>query len=126
MKQRNLYSGVSSSVLVSMVLGIAAAEEPQSLKHNPFSRPPSERTVWEPDAGLNTDSGGPVIDLRATMVATNDRLANIGGRILRPGDDVQGYSLLQVFEDRAIFLREGKQLTIYVKPERTDDEERKR
>ena len=123
MKRRRQFHRACAGILVLVVFGTATAEEPQELRHNPFTRPSSERTIAEPDIGLNTSAGPFAIDLRATMVATNDKLANIGGRILRPGDDVQGYSLLQVFEDRAIFIREGKQLTIYVKPERMEDDE---
>ena len=123
MKRRTLQCAAGTSLVLWLVSGTAAAVEPQRLQHNPFSRPPSERTIAESDVGPDTASGAPAFDLRATMVAANDRLANIGGRILRPGDDVHGYSLLQVFEDRAVFEREGKELTVYVKPKRMEDDE---
>ena len=100
----------------------ALAAEPLPLTHNPFSRPPS---AISPDAARAVADGGPVqeLDLRATMVASNDRLANVAGRTLRPGDEIQGYTLLQVFEDRAVFLRAGQKLTIYVKPDLVEDDE---
>ena len=123
MKRRSHFIAVCTGVVAWLLMSSAAAVEPRQLRHNPFSRPPSERTIVERGAGLDNGTGAPAIDLRATMVSTNDKLANIGGRILRPGDDVQGYSLLQVFEDRAVFVREGKELTIYVKPERMEDDE---
>ena len=69
------------------------------------------------DSGVpNSDGPAPVIELQATMVAANDRLANVAGRILRPGDEVQGFTLVRVYEDRAVFSRQGHRQTIYVKP----------
>lgn len=98
------------------------AKDPAPLLNNPFTRPPSVVTV-EPRMSLAADGSIQVIDLRATMVVANKGLANVGGRILRPGDDAQGYTLLRVFEDRAIFSRAGKRLTVYVKPELVEDDD---
>ena len=100
---------------------IARAAEPPSLAHNPFSRPPSERTVPDTRSPRSEDDGPVGLVLTATMVAGNDRLANIDGRVMRPGDEIEGYELLQVFEDRAVFDKNGRQLTVYVKPELVDD-----
>ena len=106
-----------------LAAGVLAAE-PAPLAHNPFSRPPS--TVPQDIMPLVTDDGtAQQIDLRATMVAANDRLANVAGRTLRPGDEMQGYKLIEVLEDRAIFLRAGKRLTIYVKPDLVEDDEQR-
>ncbi|MDH3533026.1 MAG: hypothetical protein OEO82_08855 [Gammaproteobacteria bacterium] len=112
--------GIASLVLLLGASGYAA--EPPALKHNPFSRPPSAITL-ESRPLITADGSVQPLDLRATLVAATDKLANVAGRTLRPGDDVQGYKLLQVFEDRAIFLRDGKPLTVYVKPDRVEDNE---
>jgi len=101
------------------------AEEAPELQHNPFSRPPSERALFELTGTSSAAAPGVGINLMATMVVANKGLANVGGRILRPGDEVDGYSLLQVFEDRAIFFRAGKRLTIYVKPELVEEDEQR-
>ncbi len=102
-------------------MAVARAAEPPSLEHNPFSRPPSERTVPETRSPRSEDDGQVGLVLTATMVAGDDRLANVDGRVMRPGDEVEGYELLQVFEDRAVFDRNGRRLTVYVKPELVDD-----
>ena len=60
------------------------------------------------------------------MVSTGDRLANVGGRVLRPGDEVSGSKLLRVYEDRAVFLSNGKEVTVHVKPGLDDDNGRNR
>lgn len=99
-----------------------SAGEPQRLANNPFARPPSEGTM-EVRNLLQADGSVVPLDLRATMVGTTDRLANVGGRIIQPGDEIQGYKLLQVFEDHAIFLRDSNRLTVYVKPHLVEDDE---
>lgn len=101
---------------------VASANEAPRLSHNPFARPPSVATV-----PIRTQPGRDGVtqelELRATMVASNSKLANVGGRTVRPGDDVQGYTLLQVFEDRAVFSRGDKRLTLYTKPDPEEDDE---
>ena len=71
----------------------------------------------------NDDGTLPDLVLVATMVAANERLANLGGRVMRPGDEAFGHKLMQVFEDRAVFTRHGKRLTIYVKPDLVEEDE---
>ena len=98
------------------------AAEPPELSHNPFSRPPSEISARFRDVRPR-DGSTQALDLRATMVMSKSRLANVAGHTMRPGDEIRGYTLLLVFEDRAIFVRDGKRLTIYVKPDPEDDDE---
>jgi len=111
------------ALLTLAIVGtVVYAAEPTRLQHNPFSRPPSEVTR-DVKPTPRADGSTPALDLRATLVASSDRLANVGGRILRPGDEVQGYTLLEVFEDRAVFSIESNRLTIYVKPDPEKDDE---
>lgn len=106
---------------ILLLYGSSNAAEPPPLSKNPFSRPPSQITV-DSQPQVLADGSVQELDLRATMAASTAGLANVAGKILRPGDEVQGYRLLKVFEDRAIFEREGKRLTIYVKPQIDDDD----
>jgi len=97
------------------------SERPPALQHNPFSRPPSE--VLRP---LPTESGrdrgtGVLPDLRATMIGSKNRLANVGGRILKRGDEVDGYLLVAIHEQFVVFRRNGEDITMYVKPLADDD-----
>jgi len=110
------------SPLLVLLFSFADAAEPPTLAHNPFSRPPSEVSVEFREQAI-VNGSTQELDLRATMVMPNSKLANVAGRTLRPGDEIQGYTLLQVFEDRAIFAREGKRLTVFVKPDPEDDDE---
>ena len=112
----------SAFLLALMLSPLASADEPPTLKSNPFARPSS--AVIAPtrsETPLAGDSSG--LELRATMVGSNGRLANVAGRTLRLGDDYLGYTLVQIFEDRAVFSREGRRLTVYVKPELEENDE---
>ena len=111
--------------LCLLLLGTAATgEEYAAIKANPFSRPPSEYVPVMQGIPSN-DGETPRIDLRATMVGTGRGLANVGGRILKPGQAIEDLTLVKVYEDRAVFLYRGDRLTVYVKPhlhESEDDE----
>ena len=101
----------------------AIADEPPALDHNPFSRPPSERLAVARGPSATVDDVIIEIDLRATMASGSSALANVDGRVIRPGDEIDGYLLLEVLEDRAIFQRGDKRLTVYVKPDLVEDDE---
>ncbi len=95
----------------------AAADEPRGLANNPFQRPAidvSPRVVQVEDDG--TESVLPELDLRITLIAGRERLARVGDALLRPGDDVDGYTLVRVYENRAVFKRQGKEVVVHVKP----------
>ena len=113
----------TSIILATFALtALTRAAEPPSLAHNPFARPPSEVAIPARPL-LRTDGTTLPLDLRATLVSSNDKLANVAGKVIRPGDEVDGYTLLQVFEDRAVFRKAGNRLTIYVKPDLEEDDE---
>ena len=111
-------------LLCILVLSPAVcATEPPPLEHNPFSRPPSQipmgvdrvETLLRPATELV---------VTATMVSSGERLAHIDGRVLREGEQIYGYRLIRIHEDKAIFERNGETETVFVKPERDEDDER--
>lgn len=106
----------------AVLLCATSTAEPLELRHNPFARPPSVVTVPDHAARRPQDSSTEPVVL-ATLVTSGNALANIDGRILRPGDEIYGYTLIKVFENRAIFERQGNQMTVYVKPQLEEDNE---
>ena len=58
----------------------------------------------------------PVPELQATMIGSINRLANVGGRILKTGEEIQGYVITEIHEQYAVFERGGRRMTVYVKP----------
>jgi hypothetical protein len=106
-------------MLIAAILTAAPAlADGERLAHNPFSRPPSSVVVSSnPENPGRNRAPEQAVDLRATMVVGERGLANVDGRILRPGDEVDGYRLERVYEDRAVFSRSGKPIIVYVKPQ---------
>lgn len=110
-------------LLAALPAKFLAADEPTALSHNPFSRPPSAVTRPARSVVETGDGSAPTIPLQATMVGRVKSLANVGGQILKHGDDYEGYRLLAIHERHVVFEKDGREMTIYVKPERTEDDE---
>ena len=109
-------------VMIAMLLPMtSSAGEPPPLENNPFSRPPAPVIREEIRADVGT-ADTPLIVI-ATMVSANTTLANVEGIVMRPGQEIDGYLLKRVYEDRAVFERNGDELTVYVKPELEEDDE---
>lgn len=97
-------------------------ESPPALKHNPFSRPPSEVLRSSPMEPGRDRATSLLPELQATMIGSVNKLANVGGRILKRGDEVEGYLLVAIHEQFAVFRRNGEDIKVYVKPLAEDDE----
>ncbi len=112
---------IVTALLVLLPEAAALGDDAPALEHNPFSRPPS-KVVAEVEV-----PGRPVapneIVLTATMVTAGKGMVHVSGLVLRPGDEIYGKKLLRVYEDRAVFLENGKEATVYVKPAQDDDDE---
>jgi hypothetical protein len=102
---------------------LVAADAPPTLTHNPFSRPSSEVVRIERGVIESDDGSAPELPLHATMVGRVSRLANVAGRILKPGDEYRGYQLVAIHERYAVFERGGQTTTVYVKPEQEEEDD---
>ncbi len=113
---------IASLFLLILAASATTTADVVELKGNPFTRPPS---APPPGSTVIASVDGPVpqVDLQATMVGAGRGLANVGGRIMRPGQSIEGLTLVKVYEDRAVFLHEGERLTVYVKPHLNESED---
>ncbi len=114
---------IVAALLVLLPAAAAVGDEAPALEHNPFARPPSKIAPEVDVPGRPTQAGE--ILLAATMVTNGKGMANVNGLVLRPGDEIHGRRLLRVYEDRAVFLENGKEATVYVKPAQSEDDEEK-
>ncbi|MDX1516735.1 MAG: hypothetical protein R3288_07840 [Woeseiaceae bacterium] len=110
-------------ILMPFVALSAVAVEPPPLANNPFDRPPSEVVASSAAPASVPGSQGRPLDLRSTLVGAGIMLADVGGRVLAPGDSLGDFRLIRVYEDRAVFLYHNKPLTVFVRqaPDETDD-----
>jgi len=109
-------------VLLLIAAASGQASENQRLRHNPFTRPDSVVAPAVESPAREADRAED-LELRATMVTSSSGLANVAGQVLRPGDEIDGYRLLKVFENRAIFVHNGTRKTVFVKHNAADENE---
>ena len=99
-------------LLIGLVLVLAVVNSQsfsRSLKHDPFKKPEFLEKV-EPQADTTPESKGRPIagELRATITAGAQSMANVDGVILTLGEEMSGYRLIEVREREAVFVRHGK------------------
>ena len=107
-------------VLCLLVLPLAAHAQAPTLKHDPFVRPvlggfrPAEGA---PVARARTPALPPedpkrILNLHAVMVAGPASIANVNGVMVRVGESVQGYRLLEVHDRAAVFEKNNLRVTL--------------
>lgn len=91
-----------------------SAEERMPLpRYDPFERPPFQAA---PEVAQGHHDWTPW--LRATLVAGERSMANLGGVLLGLGEETHGYRLVEVNEWRAVFLKDGERIVLDVVPPR--------
>ena len=88
--------------------GYALADDVPTLANDPFVRPQLvEHPAQEP-----AQSTSPSLELRAILSAGDASRVDIGGRIVRVGEEVDGFTLVSVSEDGALFEQGGRSIRI--------------
>ena len=109
-----------SSLFALCVISMAYADV---LKHDPFARPLlTQPTVNSTLATSNNTSGETAIEievqwnpkLSAVMVAGKNSLVNIDGKIIRMGEETDGYRLVKVKDSEATFSRGSKRIILHI------------
>lgn len=98
---------------LGLTLNVVAAEADSGLQVNPFLKPAflvAAEPVNAPAEKQDTVS----LELRATMVAGRMSQANIGGKIIGLGEDVNGYRLLEVHVRHVVLERDGTHKEIII------------
>ncbi len=105
---------VVGGLLLSGPPFVYASELDQAeLQRNPFERSRRPR-VTQPagQAPIIETAEEVVLQLRATLVSGSERLANINGTILAPGERILGYRLLRVEEGQVVLVKNGREVLI--------------
>lgn len=105
------------TLIAGILAGLAcmplAGETQLVLQTNPFERP----IVQEKPATVAAkaqQSAALALQLRATMLAGADSLANISGMIIGIGEEIEGYRLVTVRERDVILSKNGTTRTLSV------------
>lgn len=86
----------------------ALASDVLPLVNDPFMRP----QLVERPALVTAEAASPTLELRAILSAGDASRVDIGGRIVRVGEQINGFTLVSVSEDGATFEREGRSIRI--------------
>jgi len=105
-----------AALLIAWPQLLVAQDEPPVLLNNPFSRPPSDVIVDDRVSVRAEEVVSTVPELQATMIGSINKLVNVDGRILKTGEEVQGYVVTEIHEQYAVFERGGRRTIVYVKP----------
>jgi hypothetical protein len=107
------------ALVAPLVLATAPAAEP--LRHDLFARPvlsgpaPSAPTGGAPAA---VRQAPPPQQLLALIVAGKDSMANVGGSIIKVGEQTAGLRLMTVREGAAVFLRKDQVVVLTLRAPR--------
>lgn len=123
-------------VLLACWSGLAQAQT-DGLKHDPFARPvlaPRSASALPANAG-NAPVPEPAWkpELRAIMAAGPNSIVNVEGVVVRIGEQINGYRLVEVHEETAVFVNNKKRVTLSLRgieplpnpPPRQDDRKSK-
>lgn len=115
MKVINLYLAALTMLATTYVTG-------GELNRDPF-QPPTEFAAsnagmrGRPDAlGIGSNP-----QVKGILFSGSHSLVNLNGKIIALGEEVDGYELLEVSEDQAVFLHGDKTLTLQLYREETDE-----
>jgi hypothetical protein len=102
-----------AAALVGLASGVLAQGRP--LQHDPFARPmlgamPANASAAT--ASRRAPALRPKLNLQAVLVAGPNSIANVDGVMLRVGDAIQGYRLVEVEHRSAVFEKNGDRFTL--------------
>ncbi len=117
MTRSALWPAAALLALAVSPLAVAARDDEPRLRFDPFALPELEERQRESGSRERRRRGTagewqPV--LRATLVAGDASLANLGGTVLSPGEQTHGWTLVEVRRFEAVFLHQGERVVLGV------------
>ena len=108
-------------ILLGCLAATAGAGEESSLyrlRRDPFDfsaiKPPENRVEEE----VIVEAPPVTFELRATLVSKQQSVANLNGKILMEGEEIDGYRLRKIGEDEVVLEKDGKQVVVSLKHSR--------
>ena len=99
-------------------LALPAMGQGRALQHDPFVRPAvgqvpgTGSSAATPGRVKAAAEGKPKLNLQAVLVAGSHSIANVDGVMLRVGESINGYRLLEVQHRSAVFEKNGAKFTL--------------
>ena len=99
-------------VLCSTAHAEALLTDQASIEHNPFQRPPELRGPTTADGEAPTLMAKGALELRGVLLAGSESQANISGRIMALGQELDGYRLVSVSIEEVELRRDGERIIL--------------
>lgn len=102
----------------ALALCASALAQVPALQHDPFVRPAIGGFAPPPPPGparpgaTGVAPARPKLQLHAVLVAGSDSLANVDGVMVRIGESVQGYRLVEVTDRTAVLEKNNAKVTL--------------
>lgn len=115
---------LSTAAMTMLLLSqVHANEPPPDLQRNPFDRPDADELVNHAAPANRRSTSEADLLLRAVLAAGENSVVNFGGIILQIGETANGYRLLSVEEDGAVFSKDGVKVAFsFYKQEQAEDQ----
>ncbi len=107
--------GVRISVATSSTLNPESAEpppQPQALRLNPFMPPTFIADFNRKDDAASADVSGQGLELRAVLLSDKAPMVNVNGKIIGLGEEIDGYALKSVEDDRVVFEKRDREVIL--------------
>lgn len=108
--------------LLTSMAGNATDVETLALQINPFLRPVLEAVTTEGVKSTEQASSADSMQLRGTMLAGNNSVANIDGVIIGIGQYIHGYTLIAVQQRHVLLERNGTQMKLSIDDQAGDND----
>ncbi len=88
-----------------------------TLKHDPFRVPEFAREA-SATSRMSVSASGDGLDLRGILLSRHNPMVNINGEILKIGDVIDGYKLLDINAQHAVFEKQDNRITLKLTEEK--------
>ncbi|MEH6503314.1 MAG: hypothetical protein V7682_05360 [Cycloclasticus sp.] len=105
---------ISSAILTTIVLLLNSfTAGADNLQRDPFQKPDLSRLVKDERVGSNQESAASWSPfLKGTLRSASGSFANLDGKIIKVGEEFEGFSLVAVSERSATFLKDGEKVVL--------------
>ncbi|MGI9341204.1 MAG: hypothetical protein ACR2QV_00035 [Gammaproteobacteria bacterium] len=103
-------------IWVAAVALVTLAANAQRLQRDPF-QPPADFGDTTVTNDVSARPQAIEAEVRGILFAGGESLVNFGGQIIGPGEEVNGYRLLEVGEEHAVFQRGDEIVTLSLYPD---------
>jgi hypothetical protein len=108
-------------LVMLLVILQASSAGGTTLSRNPFKSPLPKPggAVAQASDDASAETG---LALKGIMIIGDQALVDLGGHILAIGEEAEGYTLMSVTEEQAVFLRQGRRVVMNVYEDENEDE----